>query len=82
MLITLLTVAVIDIGREFAVRNVHFGPSGELGPIVIKAVELDEKLEQDCVIRMVIPWVAKAIAPKLKLAIYNHVVSYLICFHL
>ena len=82
MLITLLTAVVIGTGQEFAVHNVHFGPNGELGPIVIKAVELDEKLEQDCVIRMVIPWVAKAIALKLKLAIYNLVVSYLICFYL
>ena len=80
MLIILLTVVVISTGREFAVRNVHFGHSGEPGLTVIKAVELEEKLEHDCVIGMMTQRIAKAIALKLKLVIYNLVVSYLILF--
>ena len=71
---------VISTGREFAVRNVHFGHSGEPGLTVTKVVELEEKLEHDCVIRMETRWAAKAIALKLKPAIYNLVVSYFIFY--
>ena len=78
MLITLQTVVVIGTGREFAVLNVHFGPNGEHGLTVIKAVELEEKLEHDCVIVIMIRLIAKAMTLKLRLAIYNLVVSYLI----